>query len=128
LYAEILRTPGLFEELQRSFRVTVVGPTNLVAFLSSLQMGFRTLAIEKRSSEVWQLLAAIKTEFSRFDSLLNSVRKKLDAASNEMEKVSSKTRNISRRLVKVQELPESASIALLENGEANEDDGETDAI
>ncbi|MDR2673075.1 MAG: DNA recombination protein RmuC [Coriobacteriales bacterium] len=120
LYAEILRTPGLFEELQRDYKVTVVGPTNLAAFLSSLQMGFRTLAIEKRSSEVWQLLGAIKTEFSRFDTLLENVKKKLDAASNEMEKVSSKTRNISRRLGKVQELPSTESVALLESGESDE--------
>ncbi|MDR3136570.1 MAG: DNA recombination protein RmuC [Coriobacteriales bacterium] len=120
LYAEILRMPGLFEDLQRSCRVTVVGPTNLAAFLSSLQMGFRTLAIEKRSSEVWQLLGAIKTEFGRFDGLLESVRKKLDAASHEMEKVSSKTRNITRRLGKVQELPQTESIALLVEGQDDE--------
>lgn len=117
LYAEVLRTPGLFEELQRDYRVTVVGPTNLVAFLSSLQMGFRTLAIEKRSSEVWKLLGAVKTEFCRYESLLESVQKKLDQASNEMEKVSSKTRTINRKLNKVQELPGSQTTELLEQGE-----------
>ncbi|MDR2587157.1 MAG: DNA recombination protein RmuC, partial [Coriobacteriales bacterium] len=71
LYAEILRIPGLFETLQRDFHVTVVGPTNLVAFLSSLQMGFRTLAVEKRSSEVWKLLGSVKTEFGKFEDVLN---------------------------------------------------------
>jgi DNA recombination protein RmuC len=116
LYAEVLRTPGLFEELQRDCRVTVVGPTNLVAFLSSLQMGFRTLAIEKRSSEVWKLLGAVKTEFGRYEVLLDNVQKKLDLASKEMEKVSSKTRTISRKLNKVQELPTSESTLLLEEG------------
>jgi DNA recombination protein RmuC len=117
LYAEILRQPGLFELLQREYRVTVVGPTNLVAFLSSLQMGFRTLAIEKRSSEVWQLLGAIKNQFGQFDKLLEGVKKKLDAASNEMDKVSSKTRNITKKLGKVQELPATESLNLLEAGD-----------
>ena len=118
LYAEVLRTPELFEELQRDFKVTVVGPTNLVAFLSSLQMGFRTLAIEKRSSEVWKLLGAVKTEFGRYEVLLDNVQKKLDLASKEMEKVSTKTKNINRKLGKVQELPGSESMNLLESGEA----------
>ncbi|MCL2807210.1 MAG: DNA recombination protein RmuC [Coriobacteriia bacterium] len=115
LYAEVLRTPGLFEELQRDYRVTVVGPANLVAFLSSLQMGFRTLAIEKRSSEVWKLLGAVKTEFGRYEVLLDNVQKKLDLASKEMEKVSTKTRSINRKLNKVQELPNTESMTLLES-------------
>ena len=122
LYAEVLRTPGLFEELQRSFRVTVVGPTNLVAFLSSLHMGFRTLAIEKRTSEVWKLLGAVKTEFGRYEDLLESVQKKLDQASKEMTKVSGRTRIINRKLDKVQELPNSESFAFLEQGEGISDD------
>jgi len=121
LYAEVLRTPGLFEELQRDHRVTVVGPTNLVAFLSSLQMGFRTLAIEKRSSEVWKLLGAVKTEFGRYEVLLDNVQKKLDQASKEMEKVSNKTRNISKKLSKVQELPGEENTNLLESGEAEDE-------
>ena len=120
LYAEVLRTPGLFEELQRDHRVTVVGPTNLVAFLSSLQMGFRTLAIEKRSSEVWKLLGAVKSEFGRYEVLLDNVQKKLDLASKEMEKVSNKTRTINRKLNKVQELPETESMSLLESGEVED--------
>lgn len=120
LYAEVLRTPGLFEELQRDHRVTVVGPTTLAAFLSSLQMGFRTLAIEKRSSEVWKLLGAVKSEFGRYEVLLENVQKKLDQASNEMEKVSSKTRTINRKLDKVQELPGSETVELLEEGEVED--------
>jgi DNA recombination protein RmuC len=114
LYAEILRTPGLFELLQREYHITVVGPTNLVAFLSSLQMGFRTLAIEKRSSEVWKLLGTIKNEFGKYDQMLESVKRKLAAASNEMDKVSSKTRNITRKLDKVQELPAAEAASLLD--------------
>ena len=121
LYAEVLRTPGLFEELQRDHRVTVVGPTNLVAFLSSLQMGFRTLAIEKRSSEVWKLLGSVKNEFSRYEVLLDNVQKKLDLASKEMEKVSTKTKTINRKLSKVQELPGTESLALPESGKTESD-------
>jgi DNA recombination protein RmuC len=116
LYAEVLRRPGLIDALQREYRVTVVGPTNLVAFLSSLQMGFRTLAIEKRSSEVWKLLAAVKGEFVKFESLLERVRGKLDAASREIERAGSKSRNISRKLGKVQELPVAESTLLLAEG------------
>jgi DNA recombination protein RmuC len=116
LYAEILRRPGLFERLQRDFRVIICGPTNLVALLNSLQMGFRTLAIEKRSSEVWKTLGAVKTEFSRFQGLLDGVRRKLDSASNDIERIGSKSRNISRKLGKVQELPASEAAEMLEVG------------
>jgi DNA recombination protein RmuC len=105
LYAEILRIPGLFDTLQREFHVTVVGPTNLVAFLSSLQMGFRTLAVEKRSSEVWNLLGQVKTEFGKFASVLEGVKKKLAAASNEIDRVGTRTNVITRKLQKVQTLP-----------------------
>jgi len=83
----------------------VVGPTNLVAFLSSLQMGFRTLAVEKRSSEVWALLGQVKTEFGKFADVLESVKKKLAAATNEIDKVETRTNAINRRLRKVQDLP-----------------------
>jgi DNA recombination protein RmuC len=113
LYAEILRRPGLFEELQRKHRVTVAGPTNLVAFLNSLQMGFRTLALEKRSSEVWQVLGAVKTEFDKFGDVLDKVRKKLDEASNQLDNTGVRTRAITRRLKTVQALPESDSERLL---------------
>jgi DNA recombination protein RmuC len=113
LYAEILRRPGLFEDLQRRHRITVAGPTNLLAFLNSLQMGFRTLALEKRSSEVWQVLGAVKTEFDKFGDVLDKVRKKLDEASNQLDSTGVRTRAITRRLKTVQALPESDSERLL---------------
>lgn len=113
LYAEILRRTGLFEMLQREYRVTVVGPTNLVAFLSSLQMGFRTLAIEKRSSEVWQILGAVKTQFGDFGKILDKTKKKLLEAANVIDDASSKSRVIERKLRTVQELPSEESVALL---------------
>jgi len=117
LYAEVLRRPGLFERLQREFHVTVVGPTNLVAFLSSLQMGFRTLAIEKRSSEVWRILGAVKTEFGKFEGMLSNVKRKLEAASNEIDRAGAKTRNIGRKLKTIQELPQAETVVLLEDGD-----------
>ncbi|MFP5306781.1 MAG: DNA recombination protein RmuC, partial [Gammaproteobacteria bacterium] len=105
LYAEVLRRPGLFESLQREHRVSVAGPSNLLAFLNSLQMGFRTLTIEKRSSEVWQVLGAVKTEFSKFGDVLDKVRKKLDEATTQLDQTGVRTRAITRRLRTVQELP-----------------------
>jgi DNA recombination protein RmuC len=113
LYAEILRTTGLFEMLQRDYRVTVVGPTNLVAFLSSLQMGFRTLAIEKRSSEVWQILGAVKTQFGEFGKILDKTKKKLEEATNVIENAGVRSRVIEKRLRTVQELSHDEAIALL---------------
>lgn len=116
LYAEILRRTGLFEILQRDLKITVVGPTNLVAFLSSLQMGFKTLAIEKRSSEVWEILGAVKTEFGHFGTVLEKTKKKLEEATNVIDKAGVRSRAIERKLRTVQELPQEQSIALL--GEA----------
>ena len=113
LYAEILRRTGLFELLQREYRVTVVGPTNLVAFLSSLQMGFRTLAIERRSSEVWQILGAVKTQFGDFGKILDKTKKKLQEVTNVIDSASTRSRVIERKLRTVQELPSEDSIALL---------------
>ncbi|WP_276373322.1 DNA recombination protein RmuC [Chryseolinea sp. H1M3-3] len=113
LYAEILRTTGLFETLQRDYRVTVVGPTNLVAFLSSLQMGFRTLAIEKRSSEVWQILGAVKTQFGEFGKILEKTKKKLIEATNVIDNAGVKSRVIERRLKTVQELSPDEAVTLL---------------
>lgn len=113
LYAEILRRTGLFETLQRDFKVTVVGPTNLVAFLSSLQMGFRTLAVEKRSSEVWEILGAIKTQFSDFGKILEKTKKKLQEASNVIDDAGVRSRVIERKLKTVQELPKENAAALL---------------
>jgi len=115
LYAEILRRTGLFEVLQRDFKVTVVGPTNLVAFLSSLQMGFKTLAIEKRSSEVWSLLGAVKTEFGKFNDVLLKVKRNLEGATKNIEDaVGVRSRAIERQLRTVQELPAEQSFEMLE--------------
>lgn len=105
LYAEVLRRPKLFETLQNEYRVTVTGPTTLAAFLNSLQMGFRTLAIEKRSSEIWELLGAVKTEFGKFGDLLEKTHKKLLEASNTIEDAARKTRSIQQKLKNVQQIP-----------------------
>ena len=105
LYAEVLRRPGLVEALQREYRVCVAGPTTLGAFLNSLRMGFRTLAIQKRSSEVWTVLSGVKTEFSKFGDVLNKVSKKLQEASNVVDKVSTRTRVIEKKLRSVEALP-----------------------
>lgn len=107
LYAEVLRRPGLCDNLQRDFRVIVTGPTTLAALLNSLQMGFRTLAIEKRSSEVWILLGAVKTEFGKFGDILEKTQKKLHEASNTIEAATKKSRTIEKKLRDVQELPSS---------------------
>ncbi|MBZ3935598.1 DNA recombination protein RmuC [Methanimicrococcus blatticola] len=117
LYAEILRRPGLFEFVQREYRVTIVGPTTLVAFLNSLRMGFQTLAVEKRTGEIQKLLGAIKTEFIKFGDLLEKTRKKLDEAASVLDTVDSKTRNINRKLKQVHELPEADSTKLLGTGD-----------
>lgn len=118
LYAEILRRTGLFEVLQRDYKITVVGPTNLVAFLSSLQMGFKTLAIEKRSSEVWEILGAVKTEFGHFGTVLEKTKKKLQEATNVIDKAGVRSRAIERKLRTVQVLPQEQTMDLL--GEAIE--------
>ena len=119
LYAEVLRRTGLFELLQREFKVIVTGPTTLAALLNSLQMGFRTLAIEKRSSEVWTLLGAVKTEFSTFGAILDKTRKKLQEASNTIDSASTRSRAIERKLRTVQELPAPDAVKLLDAGEDN---------
>ena len=103
LYAEIVRRTELFETLQRSFKVTVVGPTNLAAFLSSLQMGFRTLAIERRSNEVWEILGVVKTEFRKFGDVVDNIKKKIDSAAKEIDSVGTRTRAIERSLKSVSE-------------------------
>ena len=105
LYAEVLRRPGLVEALQREYRVSVAGPTTLGAFLNSLRMGFRTLAIQKRSSEVWAVLGGVKTEFAKFGSAIDKVGKKLQEASNAVDAVSTRTRQIEKKLRKVEALP-----------------------
>jgi DNA recombination protein RmuC len=113
LYAEVLRRPGLFEALRRDYGVTLAGPTTLLAILGSLQMGFRTLAIQQRSQEVWRLLGAVKTQFGKFGDLLAGVQKKLDEAANKIGEASQKSRYIERRLGQVQELPAAEAVALL---------------
>ena len=105
LYAEAIRRVGLVQNVQRDCRVTFVGPTTLAALLNSLQMGFRTLAIQKRSSEVWNLLAAVKTEFGKFGDSLSAVKEKIDQASRKMEDVDVRSRAITKRLRDVEELP-----------------------
>jgi len=114
LYAEVLRRPGLAEFIQREYRVTIAGPTNLAAILNSLQMGFRTLAIEKRSSEVWKILSSVKTEFGKFGDVLEATQKKLQEASNKIEEATKSTRKIERQLKDVQVLPPNEQIKLLE--------------
>jgi DNA recombination protein RmuC len=122
LYAEIIRRPGLFENLQREQRVIVAGPTTLSALLNSLQMGFRTLAIQKRSSEVWQLLGAVKNEFGKFGDVLNMVRKKLDEAGKHIDATSVRTRAIERKLRDVESLPGEQTQQLLGDALASEEE------
>jgi DNA recombination protein RmuC len=114
LYAEVVRHPGLMEILQRDYRIMVAGPTNLAAFLNSLNMGFRSLAIEKRSSEVWKILSAVKSEFGKFGDVLSKTQKKLQEASSVINKAETRTRAIERKLRDVEQLPESSSISALE--------------
>ena len=125
LYAEVVRRAGLVDQLQRDYRVVIAGPTTFAALLNSLQMGFRTLAIQKRSGEVWKILGAVKFEFGRFGDLLAGVKKKLDEASGKIDEASSKSRNIAKKLRDVQELPEAEAQTLLaaaspgDNGQAD---------
>ena len=121
LYAEALRTRGLAEELQEKLRIVIAGPTTLSALLTSLQVGFRTLAIEKRTDEVWKLLSAVKTDFSKFADLLEATEKKLQAATQSIETASRKTRTIQRRLRQVEgleaHLEAEEQLSLLPDGE-----------
>ncbi len=115
LYAEVVQNPGLFEELHSKYKITVTGPTTLSAFLNALQMGFKTLAIEKRTSEVWNILGAVKREFTNFEGVLNNVQKKLRGADDELTKlVGTRTKAINRKLQTVEELPEENVRELLE--------------
>ena len=123
LYAEVVRNTDLVEQLQREFKVIITGPTTLAAILNSLQMGFRTLAIQQRSSEVWQILGAVKTEFNKFGGILEKARKKIDEAGNDIDNlVGTRTRAIERKLRQVQELPASESGLLLESESLDEDE------
>ncbi|MCC6247847.1 MAG: DNA recombination protein RmuC [Rubrivivax sp.] len=122
LYAEALRRPGLVEALQREHRVMLAGPTTLLATLSSLQMGFRTLALEKRSAEVWEVLGAVKTEFGKFGVVLAKTRKKLDEAASSIEQAEVRTRAMARQLKDVEALPEHLASPLLPGNEPLDDD------
>jgi DNA recombination protein RmuC len=114
LYAEALRRPGLMESLQREHKVMLCGPTTLLATLTSLQMGFRTLALEKRSAEVWEVLGAVKTEFGKFGDVLAKTKKKLEEASNTIDLAETRTRQMTRKLKSVEALPDDAAKQLLQ--------------
>ena len=124
LYAEVIRRPGLFENLQRDHRVTVAGPTTLSALLNSLQMGFRTLAIAKRSSEVWKILAAVKNEFGKFGVVLEKTRKQLDTVRNSIDSAGQRTRAIERKLRDVETLSGDGNLQLPDNLPALDDEDE----
>jgi DNA recombination protein RmuC len=111
LYAEILRIPGLMEKMQNEFRISIAGPTTLSALLSSLQMGFRTMAIQKRSGEVWKILGVVKSEFGKFGDILEGVQKKLGEASVRIEDASRKSRTIQSKLRLVQEVPSTPGVS-----------------
>lgn len=126
LFAEICQYPGLLDGIQRDYRVTVAGPTTMATLLNSLQMGFQTLAIQERSSEVWKVLGAVKNEFAKFGALLEGVEKKLEEARNKISAVKSKTTTITRTLKKVEQLPAGEAPQLLL--ETAEDAEERDTV
>src|SRR5213594_607666 len=126
LYAEAIRRVGLVQNVQRDCRVTFVGPTTLAALLNSLQMGFRTLAIQRRSSEVWNLLATVKTEFGKFGDALSAVKEKIDQASRKMEDVDVRSRVITKKLRDVEELPSNPQPMLSNLLPGEDDDGRVD--
>ena len=109
LFAEVMRVPGLFQQIQDEYKVTIAGPTTLGAFLNSLQMGFRTLALQKETSKVWDLLGSVKTEFGKFGDVLAATKKKLDAASTEIGKAEVRSRAIEKKLKNVDALPATES-------------------
>jgi len=122
LYAEVLRIPGLFENLQNTYKVTITGPTTISAFLNSLQMGFRSLAVEKRTSEIWSLLGAVRTEFGKFGDVLQKTKEKLDSASKEIDKAGVRSRAIERKLMDVEKLPEGKTQKLLSDIDLTDDE------
>jgi DNA recombination protein RmuC len=122
LYAEVLRIPGLFENIQNTYRVTITGPTTISAFLNSLQMGFRSLAVEKRTSEIWGLLGAVRTEFGKFGEVLEKTKEKLDLASKEIDKAGVRSRAIQKKLLDVEKLPEEKTRKLLGDIEIDGDE------
>ncbi len=127
LYGEAIRRPGLFQEIQGKYRITIVGPTTLAAFLNSLQVGFKTLAISKQSGEVWKVLGAIKTEFQKFGEAVSKVQKNLEAASNNLASVSDRARQMEKKLGKVSALPSEEALRLLPAGDDGEPAADEDA-
>ena len=125
LYAEVLRRPGLFDSLQTQYKVMVAGPSTFAALLNSLQMGFKTLAVEKRATEVSKLLGAVKTDFAKFNDTLEGIRKNLEAASNKIDEAAHRTRLIGKKLKEVQELPVQESDRMLGTGEEPDENGES---
>lgn len=121
LYAEVMRRPGLADELQRTLRVSIAGPSTLLAILSSLQMGFRTMALEKRSSEVWQVLGAVKTEFGKFGDVLAQTKLTLERAAKNIESAEVRSRQMARKLKSVEALPSEAAQLLLPQEEDPQD-------
>ena len=124
LYAEVLRRPGLMEVLQREYRVTLAGPTTLMAMLNSLQMGFRTLALEKRSSEVWQVLGAVKTEFGKFGDVLAKVKSQTQTVLNTLDSAETRSRAMNRALKTVEALPQDRARQVLPLESADGSDSE----
>ena len=127
LYAEVLRRPGLYEYISRQYKITIAGPTTIAALLNSLQMGFRTLAIQKRAGEVWQLLGAVKTEFGKFAEIFEKAHNQILSAGETLEVAASKSRNIERKLKKVQILPAQEASILLEAAEESADETSQEA-
>ena len=124
LYAEVLRRPGLMDGLQRDYRVTLAGPTTLLAMLNSLHMGFRTLALEQQASEVWKVLGAVKTEFERYGTWVDKIREQVRKASDTLETATTRTNQMRRALKAVEALPEAQAQALLPPADDNGDDTE----
>ena len=124
LYAEVLRQPGMHDLLQQKYRIVAAGPTTLAAVLNSLRMGFHTLAIEKRSSEVWRILGAVKTEFGKFGDIIDKVKSQLTTVTNTLDKTSARTRVMSRKLSTVSALPQTEAEELLKLGEMVQDTDE----
>ncbi len=122
LYAEVLRRPGLVESIRRDHHVIVAGPTTLMALLNSLQMGFRTLAIQKRSGEVWKVLGAVKTEFGKFGDVLDKVKRKLDETGNTIEEAAHRSRQLEKKLKKVEALPAAEAANLIDDAGALDDE------
>ncbi|MBC3935566.1 DNA recombination protein RmuC [Undibacterium sp. CY7W] len=123
LYAEVMRRPGLADDLQRSFRVSVAGPSTLSALLNSLQMGFRTLILEKRSSEVWQVLGAVKTEFGKFGEVLAATKSTLERAAKNIDQAEVRTRQMTRKLKQVEQMPELQAQMLIDSASGPGEDG-----